>query len=205
MKNVTRHIVLFSLCAAVLTYCPALAAPSGPRARLKSSAVAAPAAPTRQQIAAAKKAGKVRVRMETDKGAILLELDGKAAPVTVANFLNLVKSGFYNGMPFHRVEPGFVVQTGDPTRVGRPEVKYTIPDERSPLKHTKGALAMARLYANGQMAPNSASTQFYITLAATPHLDRMGFTVFGHVVKGMEVVEKIAVNDRIKKAELVKG
>jgi peptidyl-prolyl cis-trans isomerase B (cyclophilin B) len=163
-----------------------------------------PAAPTAQQIEAAKKAGKVKVQLDTDKGAIVLELDGTAAPITVANFLNLVKLGFYNGMPFHRVEPGFVIQAGDPRLVGRPEVGYTIADEKSPLKHIKGAIAMARLYRGNQMVPNSASTQFYITLAPQPRLDALGFTVFGHVVKGMEVVEKIAVNDKITKAQELK-
>ncbi len=164
---------------------------------------AQPSAPTSQQIGAARKAGKVGVRLETTKGPITLEVDGKAAPIAVANFLNLVKLGFYNGMPFHRVEPGFVIQAGDPKLVNRPPVGYTIPDEKSPLKHEKGVIAMARSYMNGQMVQNSASTQFYITLAPTPHLDRLGFTVFGHVVKGMEVVEKIAVGDRITKAEAV--
>lgn len=165
---------------------------------------APPAAPTSQQIEAAKKAGKVKVQLDTDKGVIVLELDGKAAPIAVANFLNLVKLGFYNGMPFHRVVPGFVIQAGDPRLVGRPPVDYTIADEKSPLKHTKGAIAMARLYRGNQMVPNSASTQFYITLAPQPNLDTLGFTVFGHVVKGMAVVEKIAVNDKIKKAEILK-
>jgi peptidyl-prolyl cis-trans isomerase B (cyclophilin B) len=165
---------------------------------------AQPAAPTSQQIEAAKKAGKVKVQLDTDKGAIVLELDGRAAPITVANFLNLVKLGFYNGMPFHRVVPGFVIQAGDPRLVGRPDVGYTIPDEKSPLRHTKGAIAMARLYRGNEMVPNSASTQFYITLAPQPNLDTLGFTVFGHVVKGMDVVEKIAANDKIKKAEILK-
>jgi cyclophilin family peptidyl-prolyl cis-trans isomerase len=164
---------------------------------------AALAAPTAAQIAAAKKQGKVRVELETSKGKIQLELEGRAAPIAVANFLNLVKAGFYQGMPFHRVEPGFVIQAGEPALVKRPPVGYTIPDERSPIKHLKGTIAMARLYRGGKMVPNSASTQFYITLADTPHLDRMGFTAFGRVVAGMAVVEKIALGDRILKAYLL--
>ncbi len=146
---------------------------------------------------------KVLVKLETEKGVIELELDPSAAPKTVANFVKLVNEGFYNGMPFHRVEPGFVIQAGDPKLVGKPPVGYTIPDEKSPIKHTKGVIAMARLYRGGQMVPNSASTQFYITLADEPHLDEAGFTAFGHVVKGMEVVERIAVGDKIVKAEVV--
>jgi peptidyl-prolyl cis-trans isomerase B (cyclophilin B) len=140
----------------------------------------------------------VRVRLDTDKGAILVELDGRAAPLTVANFTNLVRSGFYSGQLFHRVAPGFVIQAGDATRVGRPDVAYTIPDERSPLTHIKGAIGMAKT-----SQPNSANSQFYITMAATPHLDRMGFTAFGHVVEGFEVVQKIAVGDKIRRAEVV--
>jgi peptidyl-prolyl cis-trans isomerase B (cyclophilin B) len=159
-------------------------------------------APTEAQIAAAKQQGKVRVELDTTKGKIELELDGRAAPIAVANFLNLVKAGFYDGMPFHRVEPGFVIQAGDPALVKRPPVGYTIPDEKSPIKHVKGTIAMARLYRGGQLVPNSASTQFYITLADTPHLDRMGFTAFGKVLAGMGVVSKIAVGDKILKALL---
>jgi len=169
---------------------------AGPQA--KTGSTAALAAPTKLQIEAARKAGKVRVRLDTGKGAILLELDGKAAPLTVANFINLVKSGFYSGLPFHRVEPGFVIQAGDATRAGRPGVAYTVPDERSPLTRIRGAIGMAKT-----SQPNSANSQFYITMAATPHLDRMGFTSFGHVVEGFEVVQKIAVGDRISRAEAV--
>ena len=90
------------------------------------------AAPTKQHLEAARKAGKVQVKLETVKGVVLLELDGKAAPTTVANFVNLVNAGFYDGMPFHRVErepAPFVIQAGDPLLVGKPAVNYTIPDE----------------------------------------------------------------------------
>jgi peptidyl-prolyl cis-trans isomerase B (cyclophilin B) len=163
------------------------------------------APPTKQQIQAARKAGKVRVKMETAKGTIVLELDGKAAPISVANFENLVNAGFYNGLPFHRVELGFVIQAGDPKLVGRPPVGYTIPDEKSPLKHDQaGLIAMARLGGPGGMVPNSADTQFYITLGPAPHLDGLGFAVFGRVVKGLEVVKKIARGDTIKTAVMEK-
>jgi peptidyl-prolyl cis-trans isomerase B (cyclophilin B) len=163
----------------------------------------APAEPTAKQVAAAKKQGSVRVKLVTTRGDIQVELDGSAAPIAVANFLNLVKCGFYNGMPFHRVVPGFVVQAGDPALVNRPAVGYTIRDERSPIKHLRGTIAMARLYRGGQMVPNSASTQFYITLSATPHLDQLGFTAFGKVVAGMDVADKITVGDKIREAAVV--
>ena len=143
------------------------------------------------------------VKLETGKGVIELELDPAAAPKTVGNFVKLVKEGFYDGMPFHRVEPGFVIQAGDPALVGKPPVGYTIPDEKSPIAHTRGVIAMARVYRGNAMVPNSGSTQFYITLGDAPHLDQAGFTAFGRVTKGMEVVDKIAVGDKISKASVV--
>jgi len=200
--------MILVLAALMLAAAPASAgAPLVNRARPKrpdsTTAAMELKPPTAAEVAAAKKQGKVKVKIETTKGAIEVELDGKAAPLTVANFLNLVKAGFYNGIPFHRVEPGFVIQAGDPAAVGRPPVGFTIPDEKSPVKHTKGTIAMARTYRGGQMVPNSGSTQFYITLADTPHLDAIGFTAFGKVVSGMDVVQKIAVGDKIVKAGVV--
>lgn len=160
-------------------------------------------APSPDEIAAAQEMGKARVEMETEKGAMVLELDATAAPAAVANFLNLVEAGFYDGMPFHRVEAGFVIQAGDPNLVGRPPVGYTIPDERSPIAHERGVIAMARLYSGGQMLPNSASTQFYICIRPAKHLDDMGFTAFGRVVEGLDTIDRIAVGDKILKASAV--
>ncbi|MFB3880511.1 MAG: peptidylprolyl isomerase [Armatimonadota bacterium] len=181
----------------------ALAVAGAPRKPARKPAPPPLRAPTEREIAAAKKAGKVMVELDTDRGKMTLELDGKAAPAAVANFLNLVKAGFYNGMPFHRVEPGFVIQAGDPALVGRPPVGYTIPDEKSPIKHKRGVIAMARLYKGGQMLPNSASTQFYVCLGDAPHLDAMGFTAFGKVTKGIEVIDQVRVGDKIRKARLL--
>jgi peptidyl-prolyl cis-trans isomerase B (cyclophilin B) len=197
-------LVTIGLAAGLAAELPAQREGTSARVRAAAGArSAAPAAPTVEQIAAAKKQGRVQVKLATAKGDIQVELDGSAAPIAVANFLNLVKRGFYDGMPFHRVEPGFVIQAGDPALAKRPPVGYTIRDERSPIKHLRGTIAMARLYRNGQMVPNSASTQFYITLADTPHLDQMGFTAFGKVVAGMDVVDKIAVGDKIRKATVI--
>lgn len=161
-------------------------------------------APTKAQIAAAQKQGKIPATLVTTKGTIALELNGTAAPIATANFINLVRAGLYNGMPVHRVEPGFVMQAGDPIQKGLPTAGYSIPDERSPLKHIAGAVAMARTYKGGQMMPNSASTQFYITLGEQPHLDQLGFTVFGKVVSGMNVVQRTEVGDKIIKATIGK-
>ena len=174
-----------------------------PEAERRAPATTELRAPSPDEIAAAQEMGKARVEMETEKGAMVLELDGAAAPAAVANFLNLVEAGFYEGMPFHRVEAGFVIQAGDPNLVGRPPVGYTIPDERSPIAHERGVIAMARLYSGGQMLPNSASTQFYICLRPAPHLDEMGFTAFGRVVEGLDTIDRIAVGDKIVKASVV--
>ena len=134
------------------------------------------------------------VTIETNKGVIKAELYTSLVPVTTKNFIDLANSGFYNGLKFHRVEHGFVVQGGDPLGDGTGGSGKTIPLEINPeLRHVKGALAMART-----SDPNSATSQFYITLAETPFLDG-NYAVFGRVVAGMETVEKIKAGDRMNK------
>lgn len=135
--------------------------------------------------------------IETDKGTIKAELYVKQAPITTKNFIDLANSGFYNGLTFHRIEPGFVIQGGDPKGDGTGGSGKTIPLEiNSELKHVKGALAMART-----QDPNSATSQFYITLAETPFLDGQ-YAVFGKVVQGMDVVGKIQVGDKMNKVTI---
>ena len=136
------------------------------------------------------------VTIETTKGTITLELYPEDAPKTVENFLTLAKKGFYNGIIFHRVIPGFMVQTGDPTGTGMGGPGYTFADEISPKrKHTSpGTLSMANA------GPGTNGSQFFITLAATPWLDGH-HTVFGKVVNGQAVVDAIGgaprdANDR---------
>jgi len=132
--------------------------------------------------------------IETNRGTIKAELYTEKAPITTANFIGLAGSGFYNGLTFHRVEPGFVVQGGDPRGDGTGGSGKTIPLEINPeLKHVKGALAMARTN-----DPNSATSQFYITLAQTSFLDG-NYAVFGKVIEGMEIVEQIEVGDKMNK------
>jgi peptidyl-prolyl cis-trans isomerase B (cyclophilin B) len=153
--------------------------------------------PTDADIAAAKAAATRHAVIQTDKGNITVELDGKEEPLTVANFVKLAQAGFYKGLTFHRVLPGFVIQGGDPNGDGSGGPGYTIKREISPkLKHVEGALAMART-----MNPDSAGSQFYITLAATPQLDGPPsgpYAVFGKVTSGMAVAKKIVVGDKIK-------
>ena len=137
--------------------------------------------------------------IKTDKGDIVLEFYPDVAPVTVASFLHLARTGFYNGTTFHRVEPGFVIQGGDPkskdpnaTDVGTGGPGYYLPAEFSDRKHETGTLAMAR-----SSSPDSGGSQFYICLAPQPDLDGQ-YTVFGKVVSGMEVVNSIAPGDVIR-------
>lgn len=127
----------------------------------------------------------------TAKGTIELSLDAKAAPVTVNNFVFLAREGYYDGLTFHRVDPGFVIQGGDPAGNGSGRPGYTIPDEASGLEHVDGALAMAKT-----PEPNSAGSQFYITLGAQHSLDGR-YTVFGAVTSGNDVPKAIARGDRI--------
>src|SRR5574337_264354 len=140
-----------------------------------------------------------RAIIEMATGKIVIELYEKDAPGTVANFVKLAKQGFYDGLSFHRVVPGFVAQGGDPKGGGTGGPGYTIKDEVNSRKHTTGAVAMAKT-----AAPNSAGSQFYITLAPQPALDR-DYTVFGQVVEGMDVVMKIRVGDVMKKVTIVEA
>jgi len=135
--------------------------------------------------------------IETDKGTIKFELFEDNAPITTKNFIELADSGFYDGLTFHRVEAGFVVQGGDPKGDGTGGSEKTIPLEiHQDLKHVKGAVAMAR-----SQDPNSASSQFYFTLADTPFLDG-NYAVFGKVLEGMEIVESIKVGDKMNKVSI---
>lgn len=126
------------------------------------------------------------VKMETTMGTIKIKLYTDKAPITAGNFKKLVQEGFYNGIIFHRVIDGFMIQGGDPTGTGTGGSKETIKDEFGPgLKHSKkGILSMAN------RGPNTGTSQFFITLAPTPHLDGK-HAIFGEVIEGMDVVEKI--------------
>jgi len=131
------------------------------------------------------------VTLDTDKGVIQLRLYPDVAPQHVNSFVFLSSEGFYDGLTFHRVEPGFVIQGGDPRGNGTGGPGYNVPAEFNERPHKEGALAMAR-----SQSPNSAGSQFYITLAPTPFLDRQ-YTVFGEVTSGMDVVKKIRKGDKI--------
>ena len=129
----------------------------------------------------------VTAKFETTEGNFEIKLFHEKAPMTVSNFVQLLKKGFYNGTIFHRVIPNFMIQGGDPQGTGMGGPGYEFSDEFHPdLKHDKkGILSMAN------SGPNTNGSQFFITVAPTPHLDNK-HSVFGEVIKGYDIVEKIS-------------
>ena len=132
----------------------------------------------------------VRIEME-DGGVMRAELYPEIAPITVANFEKLVKEGFYDGVIFHRVIPGFMIQGGDPTGTGMGGPGWNIKGEfaangvPNDLKHTAGVLSMARA-----MDPNSGGSQFFIMVDDAPHLDGQ-YAAFGCLIEGLDVARQI--------------
>lgn len=131
-----------------------------------------------------------------DGNKIEIELYPKVAPETVKNFLKLVNEGFYNGLIFHRVIPGFMIQGGDPQGTGMGGPGYSIKGEfsnngfKNDLKHTRGVISMAR-----SMDPNSAGSQFFIMTSDAPHLDG-DYAAFGKVISGIEEADHIVNQPR---------
>ena len=140
----------------------------------------------------------IRIIVKTDKGDIEGVLYPGKAPVTVANFLNLAKRGYYNGLTFHRVIPDFMIQGGDPTGTGSGGPGYRFDDECTPeLKHDKpGIFSMANA------GPGTNGSQFFITHVPTPWLDGK-HTVFGSVTKGQDIVNAVAAGEKIKSIEIL--
>jgi cyclophilin family peptidyl-prolyl cis-trans isomerase/HEAT repeat protein len=136
-----------------------------------------------------------RVWIETRHGTIIIELDVVDAPLTAWNFLELARRGFYAGIPFHRVVPNFVIQAGD---AGPGSARRTIRDELNPAPYLRGTVGMALA------GPDTGGSQFFIMHAPAPHLDGR-YTVFGKVISGMEVVDKIRQGDVIIRMHVVDG
>ena len=132
------------------------------------------------------------VTMETSKGVIEIQLFPQYAPITVNNFVFLIREGFYDGVVFHRVISNFVIQGGDPTGTGTGGPGYRFEDEfkGNPLRHGTGFLSMANA------GPGTNGSQFFVTHSPQPHLDNK-HTVFGQVTKGMEVVNAIRQGDKM--------
>ncbi len=141
--------------------------------------------------------------IEMPEGVVQIELFTRETPKTAANFIKLAEEEFYDGIPFHRVEPGFVVQAGDATFVGRENPAIEIPAEPDSRKCVRGAVSMARSYDQGadEYGPTSP-TQFFILTGDSPHLDP-DFCVFGVVVSGMDVVDRIKRDDVIKRVRVL--
>ena len=135
----------------------------------------------------------IRITLHTDKGDIDATIFASKVPVTSANFLNLAKRGYYDGITFHRVIANFMIQGGDPTGTGSGGPGYRFADEidRS-LKHTK-----AGIFSMANAGPATNGSQFFITHGPTPHLDGK-HAVFGEVTQGQDVVNQIAKGDKIK-------
>jgi peptidyl-prolyl cis-trans isomerase B (cyclophilin B) len=140
----------------------------------------------------------IRISLHTSRGPIAGTLFASKVPITTANFLNLSKRGFYNGVTFHRVIKDFMIQGGDPTGTGRGGPGYRFPDEiDKSLKHTKpGIFSMANA------GPNTNGSQFFITHVPTPHLDGK-HAVFGEVTEGQDVVDSIKQGDEITSVEVL--
>lgn len=134
--------------------------------------------------------------VKTERGDITLALRPDLAPEHVNSFVFLAREGFYDGVTFHRVEPGFVIQGGDPTGTGSGGPGYTLPGEFGSEPFVRGVLGMART-----SDPNSAGSQWFITLGDAHHLDG-DYTVFGSVTNGMDVVDCIQVGDGIVTIEV---
>lgn len=133
-----------------------------------------------------------------DGGQVKIELFDKDAPNTVANFEKLANEGFYDGLTFHRVIPGFVAQGGCPRGNGTGGPGYTINCEINPNKHERGALSMAHA------GPNTGGSQFFIVYKPQPHLDGV-HTVFGKVTEGMELVDEFSGQDRMESIRVVEA
>ncbi len=152
---------------------------------------------------------KAIIEMENG-GSMTLELYPETAPITVENFVKLAKKGFYDGLIFHRVIAGFMIQGGDPQGTGMGGPGYQIKGEfaangvKNPLKHTRGVISMAR-----SMMPNSAGSQFFIMHQNAPHLDGQ-YAAFGKLTDGFDVLDRIAgvatnINDKPLKEQKMKS
>lgn len=218
-RTLIAALVALALATALLAGCSGAPSPGSSAATTAAGAASSAATTSAPESTTTV----VAVRLTTSKGVVDLELYPTKAPVTVANFLKLVNAKFYDGILVHRVEPGFVVQAGDPQtrgltaksllailarqqsgtslptdpQIGAGGPGWTIPLENSGLLHDRGVIAMART-----SDPNSAGSQFYITLAAAHELDGQ-YAVFGRVTAGMDVVDKLAIGDKIVSARVI--
>ena len=145
-----------------------------------------------ETISTTAQAKKLQARIVTSQGEIVFTFFPDDAPQTVASFIKLARNSFYDGLTFHRVEPGFVIQGGCPQGTGTGGPGYRLKAEFNDRLHDAGAVAMARA-----QSPDSAGSQFYICLEDAHFLDRQ-YTVFGHVTSGLDVARRIKVGDKMQ-------
>jgi len=134
------------------------------------------------------------VTLDTDRGSIVMDLDPRLAPVTVNHFVVQARNGFYDGLTFHRVVPGFVVQGGDPDGSGRGGPGYKFADEPVKGEYTLGAVAMANA------GPDTNGSQFFICIDDCRQKLQPLYNLFGHVTSGVDIAQSVQVGDRIKSA-----
>jgi len=137
----------------------------------------------------------LQARIETPRGEFAIRFAGREAPLTVANFVRLARARFFDGVPVHRVVPNFVLQDGDPTGTGNGGPGYEIRDELNPLPYERGTVGMAL------SGPDTGGSQWFVTHSPQPHLNAL-YTVFGRVVSGQDVVERIEQGDRITRVTI---
>lgn len=196
-----KYNLLFSVLLAsalFLTGCQKNAELSQSQESTTVSSAAAASLGTRLELETQKEISEYVVLRMKNGGDILIKLDAEAAPLTVQNFQKLVEKSFYNGLIFHRIVPGFVIQGGDPLGTGTGGSEETIQGEflengyYNPLNHTRGVLSMART-----SDPNSASSQFFIVLDNEARNSLNGrYASFGYVLEGMDVVDAIAAVEK---------
>lgn len=139
-----------------------------------------------------------RATITTDRGTIVADLDARIAPLSVNNFVSLAADGFYDGLTFHRVEPGFVIQGGCPEGSGRGGPGWRFADEPVQGDYTRGAVAMANA------GPDTNGSQFFVCLEDLSGRLPKNYNLFGHVVEGLDVVDAIRVGDVMRSVEVTK-
>ena len=201
-QHQTRRVISVAVSSAVLMFCIGIyfkVMSGGGLNGLESNSVAIGRLPEGLEAALAvdgQGLSKAVVTIQTPRGKIRFKFYTQDAPKSVHRIADLIHSGFYQGLTFHRVEPGFVIQGGDPTGSGMGGSGKSLPAEFNSRQHVPGAVAMARA-----QDPNSADSQFYISLGTHPQLDG-SYTVFGQVVEGQEVAAQIQVGDQMTSVTL---
>jgi cyclophilin family peptidyl-prolyl cis-trans isomerase len=201
-QHQTRRVISVAVSSAVLLFCIGIyfkVMVGGGLEGLESNSASIGHLPEGLETALAVDAqglSKAVVTVQTPRGKIRFKFYTQDAPKTVHRIADLIHSGFYQGLTFHRVEPGFVIQGGDPTGTGMGGSGKSLPAEFNSRKHVPGAVAMARA-----QDPNSADSQFYISLGTHPQLDG-SYTVFGQVIEGQEVAAQIQVGDQMTSVTL---